>query len=103
MSLVITSIVMLALAIIGGWPYRFYQLLRAVVCITAAFLALLARKQRKDTWLWTFVVVGVVFNPFLPLYLDRETWVPVDLVSLVLFAVAIGKLHVRRWRAPSKG
>ena len=98
MTAAIASIVMLVLAIIGGWPYRYYQLLRTVVCFTVLFLASLGWRQSKDNWTWTFLIMALVFNPFVPLYLGRETWLLVDLVSLVLFSIAIGKLNVRRWR-----
>lgn len=94
----IVSIVMLVLAIVSGWPYRYYQLLRVVVCGTALFLVLLARKQRKGNWVWTFTVVAVIFNPLVPMYLGRELWGLLDLIALVLFAVAMGKLDVKRWR-----
>ena len=93
---------MLILAILGSWPYRFYQVLRTVICLTAIFLALLARKQRRDSWFWIFVAITAAFNPFVPLYLGRETWVLIDLISLALFLIAINKLGVKQWRSSNR-
>ena len=45
--------------------------------------------------LWTFGLVALLFNPLIPIYLTRELWIPIDLLTAVLFAVAIASLRER--------
>jgi hypothetical protein len=68
-------------------PYAYFQILRLVVCGTACFGAF-ALKQRQG-WLWTMVIIAVLFNPLLPVRLDRGTWQAIDLATGIVFLVSI--------------
>jgi hypothetical protein len=46
----------------------------------------------KYLWATAFLAVGVLFNPVLPIVLPRNTFVTLELVSLVLFAVSLAAL-----------
>ncbi len=76
-ALVIAAAVLL-LALFDGWQYGFFTMLRFVVFATTAYVAWLAYEERREKWIWAFGFVAVLFNPFFPIYLDRETWVVID-------------------------
>ena len=66
-------------------PYGYYQILRIVVAIASGFIAFNAFKEGNRTWLIVFGSVCVLFNPLIPVYLSRELWMPIDVVTAVLF------------------
>lgn len=72
--------------------YGYYTLLRWVVCCVAAWTALAFSVTGKQGWVWTFGIVALLFNPLVPVGLDRSTWAPVDIAAAVLMIVSIGIL-----------
>jgi hypothetical protein len=40
-------------------PYGYFTLLRIIVCCVAAYCAVLANEQKKNSWTWTLAVVAV--------------------------------------------
>ncbi|MCK4325941.1 hypothetical protein KAW55_04225 [bacterium] len=91
---IVASIVMLLLAIPPGWPYGYYSLLRLVVCGTSVYLVWSARQINKDGWMWAMGFVALLFNPILPIHLDKFTWSVIDLGIAILFVISIFKLKV---------
>ena len=87
-ALVVASAV-LFLALFDGWEYGFFTMLRFVVFATTAYVAWIAFEGKKERWVWFLGLVAILFNPFIPIYLERETWVVIDLiVALLLLATA---------------
>jgi len=83
---------MLLLAIPAIWPYGYYTLLRWVVTATAIFLVWITYNLKKTFWLVLMGLVAVLFNPLIPIYLDKETWVIIDFIVAILFLVSIFKI-----------
>ena len=73
--------VVLFLALLDGWEYGFFTMLRFVVFAMTAYVAWLAYQNQKEKWVWTLGSVAVLFNPFFPIHLDRDTWVVIDLIA----------------------
>jgi hypothetical protein len=78
---------MLVLAL-GRWPYGYYMLLRVVVFAAALLIAGLIYQRAKTftPWLGVFVVIGVIFNPIVPLNLTRSVRSILNLAGAALFA-----------------
>ena len=74
---------------VGRHPASYFTLLRWVVCAVAAYGAVQAQRRSQSGWLWTFGGVAVLFNPFAPVYLDRQTWRLLDLASAALMALSV--------------
>ncbi len=91
--LLILAGVMLLLAVPPIWPYGYYQVLRIVVCIAAAYGAYTAFTTERAAWVWVLGAVAVLFNPIAPVYLDKETWVIPDIIAGILLLVASAKLE----------
>ena len=67
-------------------PYGYYTLLRLVVTgisIYAAFFLL----ERDSISFWALLGIAVLFNPFIPIYLSREIWFPINIIVGVYFAI----------------
>ncbi|HEY2295149.1 MAG TPA: DUF6804 family protein [Thermoanaerobaculia bacterium] len=79
---------------LGAHPYGFYVLLRWVVCAVAMYSALEAYGRSKKGLVWILGVMALIFNPFIPVYLDRAIWRPIDLLASILLVVAIPMLRL---------
>jgi len=86
---IVISVVFLFLAMIEGWPYGFFTLLRLVVFGTTVYLSWLAYKSKKQSWIWIFGFIALVFNPLIPLHLGRDLWMVVDLLVAGFLIISI--------------
>lgn len=76
---------MLFFAIPPGWPYGYYTLLRLVVCGTSTYVAIKAKETKQNFWMWGMGFIAVLFNPLIPIHLDKGLWTIIDLVVAVIF------------------
>jgi len=76
------------IALLGDWPYGYYQLLRVVVCGAGAYIAWLSHHSKYPWAVWVFGFVAILFNPLAPVHLPRATWGLLDLVCAWLFLAA---------------
>ncbi|MDC0012967.1 hypothetical protein OAE29_06945 [Octadecabacter sp.] len=65
-------------------PYAFYSLVRLTVCLTAALVAFNDYNSGHQKWV-VFAGIAVLFNPLLPIYLNRSIWIVIDLATIGLF------------------
>lgn len=65
-------------------PYGYYQLLRFIVCIFSAIVALL--RFRSNSWVlaWVYVAIAILFNPIAPIHFKCDTWSIIDVVVAIL-------------------
>jgi len=77
---VLFAAIFLFLALFDGWQYGFFTLLRFVVFATTAYVAWMAFENQKEKWVWIFGFIAVLFNPFFPIHIDRDTWVVIDFI-----------------------
>jgi len=85
---IILSIFMLFGAI-AEWPYGYYTFLRWITCITSILVVLQAFEKNIDWAKVVFIIIAILFNPLAPIYLSRSTWIPLDIITAVLFIYAI--------------
>lgn len=70
-------------------PYGYYQILRWAVTGIAGYLAFIANENENTAWMWIMGIIAVLFNPIIPIYLDRETWTIIDVAVAGVFFVNI--------------
>lgn len=80
--------IMLLVAILP-LPYGYYTFLRWATCGVAVFIAFNAYRWGKTWATWLFGAIAVLFNPFVPIYLTKEIWQPIDVVGALLFGASI--------------
>ena len=56
---------------IVGLPDGFYVVLRLVVTVGGVYWAWRARKASQRVWMWIFAAIALLFNPFLPMRMQR--------------------------------
>lgn len=88
---IVISIIMLFLAILP-FPYGYYILLRLIICGTSVYLTWFAKNINRQGWMWTMGFIALLFNPIIPIPLDKVTWSLVDLVVVILFIVFLVKI-----------
>lgn len=74
---------------IAELPYCYYILLRWITCITSILVAFQAFEKNIDWAKVVFIVIAILFNPLAPVYLSRSTWIPLDIITAILFIFAI--------------
>ena len=99
----IIAAVMLVAAL-GDWPYGYYQFLRWVTCVAAAFVAWRAFGWAQWAPGWVFAFMALLFNPIVPIHLNRDIWRVIDLGVAAFFAASIHVLvNSRRAAHEEKG
>jgi len=87
------AILMLLLAIPSGiWPYGYYVILRWIVSGIAVFVWWVASELGRKEWSWLMIGIAILFNPLVPIHLDKETWVVIDFIVAILFFASINKI-----------
>ena len=90
------AILMLLLAIpSGAWPYGYYILLRWVVTGVAVFVWWIASELERKGWSWVMIGIAILFNPLIPIHLDKETWIVIDFIIAALFLISVFKIKPR--------
>jgi len=86
--LCLASGILLLLGIPAGWPYSYYILLRWVILATSIIIAYGFYKSKLTGWALVFGAVAILFNPIMPIYLNKSTWVIMDFIGACLFFIA---------------
>ena len=87
--------VILFLAVLDGWQYGFFTLLRFVVFFATAYIAWIAYTEGNEIWVWMLGFIAILFNPFIPIYLTREIWVVIDVVTSLFLLMTIFILKLK--------
>ena len=87
----VPAIVAGAMLVVGvaDWPYGYYQFLRWITCAAAVFVAWQAFAWHRQWAVWAFAFVGLLFNPIVPVHLNRDIWRVLDLGAAAFFATSI--------------
>ena len=67
----------------------YYTLLKWITCIASILVAFRAFEKNIDWAKVVFIVMAILFNPLAPIYLSRSIWIPIDIITTILFIFAI--------------
>lgn len=70
-------------------PYGYYQFIRFFACIGFAYLAYKSNEQSNKTVTITFVILAILFQPFIKISLGRELWNIVDVIVGAVLLLSI--------------
>jgi hypothetical protein len=87
---------MVLLVAIAPFPYSYYTLTRFVCCLVAGYGAYLASERTQPPWAWAFGATALLFNPFLPVRLDRSTWALLDVAAALLMLSSLTNRSLNR-------
>lgn len=70
-------------------PYGYYTFLRIVLSIWGITGIIQANKEEQQTPCKTAAIIIssgilILYNPIIPIHLNRETWLPLNLISIPL-------------------
>jgi len=77
---------------LGQWPYGYFILQRWIVTISSIIILIKAFDQNIDWAKIAFILIAILFNPIAPIHLTREIWIPIDIVSGILFLFGYFKI-----------
>jgi hypothetical protein len=94
MKLSLSSIARIVGSILLFWalskhPYGYFTLLRWVVCAIAVYTAYLSTIVNRVPWAWVFGLIALLFNPLIPVRIDRVTWAYLDVAIGIFFLLSI--------------
>ena len=66
-------------------PYWYYSFLRIAVCILSINFAFsyYCHKERFSFLSLTAIVIAMLWNPVIPIHLDREIWIFLDIIAII--------------------
>ena len=70
-------------------PYGFYQLVRFAALVGFAILAYMANKDDKQTEMIVYIVLALLFQPFVKIALGRQIWNILDVIIGIALLVSI--------------
>jgi FtsH-binding integral membrane protein len=86
----------LLLTAIAELPYGYYTFLRWVVCAISIYTAFLSYGLARKAWLVIFSLVAVLFNPIVPIYLDKGTWIAIDILIAIVTFVSLFAIKAKK-------
>ena len=89
----IAAIILLLLTFLD-WPYGYYTFLRVVIMCVAIYYAyyLYITTKWQSFWFWVLVVIGILFNPVIPIQLgEKIIWSVIDVMVAIFFVSLIIK------------
>ena len=85
----IICIILLGFAILEQ-PYDYYKFLRMFVGISAILLTIdTFRSKRESSFVYIYLVIALLYNPFFPVYLTREIWFPINILTIIVLALSL--------------
>jgi hypothetical protein len=66
-------------------PYAYYTLLRWVVTAVSGYCIFLSYEDKSMGWAFVFAILAILFNPLVPFYMDKSSWMIFDIVAAGLF------------------
>lgn len=88
-AIITGSMLLLALA---DWQYSYYEVLRVVVCAASVYLAYVLYEYKQIGWVCVFLAIAVLFNPIIPIYLQKSNWQLFDIIAAVIFFVSLSAM-----------
>ena len=79
----------LLLLAIADLPYGYYTFLRWAIAILSGFVAFQSYENDATGMAMVFAIVAILFNPVVPIYFDKDTWIVIDLVVGILLLVSV--------------
>ena len=69
----------------AGAPYGYYNFMRTFVTVVGGYSAFRAHERRSNGWVWLLGGAAILFNPVVPLRLDRQSWAALDVIGALVF------------------
>jgi len=85
LKIVVAALLLIAIAHL---PIGYYTFLRIVVCITSVIIGIAYFESKKPLTV-LFLIIAILFNPIVSIYLSKAIWVPIDIITAIIFIISI--------------
>lgn len=68
---------------------NYYILLRFLVCGVGTYAAIIAYGSGQKIWIWLLAIISILFNPFVPLNVGRDTWILIDFSVAIILGISV--------------
>ena len=80
-----SAIIMLLVASCNDFLSRgFYQILRILVCGVSGYFSFKFWKGKHYNWAWVLGIIAILFNPVVPIEIDKNAWKQIDFFTAVI-------------------
>lgn len=87
---------MLLGAIFISFPYGYYQVLKLVSCIAFVLCFLEQLSCKKTLTASVFLLMGIIFNPIIPVHFEKSIWMLLDAIGILLLFLYLLPLKLIR-------
>jgi len=91
---IVISSILLITAVFPIGEYGYYVFLRWVVFLTAIYIEYLFIEHKRTNWEWVIIIIAILFNPIIPIHLNKELWQMIDIIVAILLIITIFKANV---------
>lgn len=81
-------------------PYVSSALMRILICAVAVYCVFLANSERKSFWVLVFAAIFVLFNPVIPIHLNRQMWSVSSIASGSLLLLSLFFVRTKKTGPP---
>jgi hypothetical protein len=74
---------------IAEWPNGYYTILRWITIITSILVAYQAFEKNINWAKFIFIIIAILFNPIAPVYLSRNSWLPIDIITAIFYIFSL--------------
>lgn len=86
--------IVLLFSALGTHPYGFYTFLRWIVTLASLFTGYLYYQVELKGSAWIFFIIAILFNPLAPIYMQRETWLVIDILVGIVFIYSLTRKEI---------
>lgn len=92
-SIRIFGIILLLIGI-AQLPYGYYIFLRLVITAIGIYMIFVCSSANSYGWAWVFGIVAILFNPLIPIHLEKDVWIFFDIIVAILLIISIFSVKI---------
>lgn len=62
-------------------PIGYYTFLRVLVTLGALWILYNTNDNKIEGWDFFFIISAIIFNPVMPVYLNKALWIIIDIIT----------------------
>ncbi len=81
--------VILSFYALNDLPIGYFQILRWFIFSSSAYICYVNYTGKKQKALWVFLIIGILFNPIVPIYLLKSTWHILNILTGLIYLISM--------------
>lgn len=78
------------------WPYGYYTFTHIVICGFCGYLTYVSWIEKSYVWGVALGITAILFNPIVPIHLNRAAWFWLDIAAAVLIVAHLAVVKLRK-------